>query len=381
MASKRKSTVGKPATKRSRTDNKIPTVVEAFAHSDAVPAGLRALLKISLPVAFNTDKADRHAYEAEVVDQAQQVLAVVEAALKQEHSGAVAKQSQVIAPEEIARRSATKGAAEAHLEAEKVTLEGRKAAKKAAEQGVHEAEHGVKAAQADAKVADKALQRSVDRKATLSDALSTEFVLLKDGSSAAAAGKKALQKVLGLAKAFVSTTMSQTFPLACKKPATSRTEFEASVFNSMQGLFEREIAKVAAEVGELEPPKAAADSALSEAKGTLERAEATLKSRCEDLDATHTSQKEAVKDLAKADAARRAIWKDMQQACDAQDDVAGALKNFTENIWVAFNALKEKEPEPEPVEPEPVVEEVAVAEEVPAAETAPAPVVETPMEA
>ena len=55
----------------------------------------------------------------------------------------------------------------------------------------------------------------------------------------------------------------------------------------MQGLFEREIAKVAAEVGELEPPKAATDTALSGAKEVLERAEATLRAACEEMSSGH----------------------------------------------------------------------------------------------
>merc|ERR1711971_568244 len=75
----------------------------------------------------------------------------------------------------------------------------------------------------------------------------------------------------------------------------------------------------------------------------------TLKAADEELNATQTSHKDATKELGKADASLRAIWGDMQEVCVAQDDLANTLKDFKENIWASFNALKEKEPEPEPV--------------------------------
>lgn len=399
-AGKRSSTAGKPTAKRSRTDNRIPTVVEAIADSDSLPADLRAILKVTLPIALNNNKADRHGYESEVVDQAQQALVAVEAALAQQHAAALAKQNEMIAPAETERRSAAKDAAAAHLEAVKTKLEANKASKKAGEKGVQEAKkagdngvqeagNAVKAAQAEAKTADKELQRLVDKKSALADALATEFVLLKEGASAGPVAKKAVQKVLALVKGFVSNTMMQTFPLVCKKPTGSRSEFEASVFNSLQGLMEREIATRTEAVGQFEPTKVAKDAALSDAqmakdaaiaegKRILEAAEATLKAADEELNATQTSHKDAAKELGKADASLRAIWGDMQEVCDAQDDLANTLKDFKENIWASFNALKEKEPEPEPVVEEAPADEhpVPETETAPAMDAAAAPVAE-----
>jgi hypothetical protein len=87
------------------------------------------------------------------------------------------------------------------------------------------------------------------------------------------------------------------------------------------------------------------------------------------LASAHDAHREATKDAAKADSYQRQIWEDMRAACEAQDSLASDLKNFTEHTLVAFQALKEKEPEPEPVE-----EPAPVEEEPPAPEEEPAPV-------
>jgi len=92
----------------------------------------------------------------------------------------------------------------------------------------------------------------------------------------------------------------------------------------------------------------------------LDEAKAALKAAEAQLEATQNSCKEAGKAVTAADKHLRHIWADMMHACDAQDKLASDVQHFKENVWGAFNQLKEKEPEPEPVEePEPAEAEAA----------------------
>jgi len=361
---KRKAAFAKrSAAKRSRTsktDKLVPTVVDALAHADVLSANLRSLFKNALPIVLNTNKADRHAYEAEVVSEAQKALGQVQTAMEQAHAAALAKQNVVIAPKEEANRHAAKKAAEAHLEATKTHLEATKGTKKACDHAVQDAADAVKVAQKEDNVADKDLQRVVDKKNNLESSLANEFALLKEGTSAGAQGKKAVDKLLAIGKAFgLDSTLLFSFPIACKKIPVTRSTFESMMFNNLQTLIEHQITAISQQVAEAEPVKAAKDAAVAGAKQHLEAAEGALTAATADLEASHTAHKDANKEVHRADVHVRKIFDDMKDVCDAQDDLAFKLKNMQENIWGAFNALKEKEPEPEPVEPEPVVEDVA----------------------
>jgi hypothetical protein len=118
-----------------------------------------------------------------------------------------------------------------------------------------------------------------------------------------------------------------------------------------------------------EPVKAAKTAASGNARAALDQAKDALKAAETDLEAAQTAAKEANKGVHKADAFLRGIWEDMRKVCDAQDGLAGDLKHFKEDVWSAFNQLKEKEPDPEPVpepevaaEPEPAAAEPVAAE-------------------
>jgi hypothetical protein len=364
---KRKSTSTKGAAKRSRTDPRIPKVLDAIADAETLPANLRSLLKHALPVAFKTYKADRHPYEVEVVEQAKQALDAVENALKLEHGTAFAKQQEVISPAEKARRAGAKKEAEARSEEAKRRLDAGKVAKKAAEKNVEDAEAGLKTAKAEEKVADKALQKVVDKKASLTGSLAKEMPLLMGGTSSSADGRHALKKLLAIGKEFgLDSTLLLTLPITCKKVVAVRSEFENMIFHKLQALIEEQIAAISQEVDAAEPVKQGKVAATAAAQQALEQARAALKDAESELEDGHLASKEASKEVTKADHIMRGIWEDMRRACEAQDKLASELKSFKDDTWEAFNQLKDKEPEPEPVE-EPM-EELAPAAEQPATE-------------
>lgn len=358
----------------------IPTVVDAIAESEALPEDLRTLLKLTLPVVLSANKADRGPWEGEVVDQAQKALGLVQASLEEKHKEALAKQNTVISPKEHADRTSKKKEAEAGLDAAKAAEAKAKEAKSAGEKAVHDSKHGLKAAEKELAAAEKDIQTHADQKATLTDLLSNEFALLRDGTSAGAGGKKAVNKLLAIGKEYsLDSTCLQTFPMTCKKPAANRSEFESMMFTTLQGGIDKNIGLLNQKLAEAEPVKAQKVTALANAKDALEKAEAGLVASIEALNLSHTAHKDAVKEVSKADSFLYKIWDDMREVCDAQDELGGELKNHTGNIMSLFGQLKAKEPEPEPVEPMeeeaapevPAVAPVAAPEAVAAAEAAP----------
>jgi len=368
---KRKATFAKRAAKRSRGSQLVPTVVSAIASAETLPDNLRSLLKSTLPIVLNANKVDRHAYEAEVVDQAAQALTAAQAALEQKHKEALAEQNSVISPQEADKRASGKKVAEEALEAAKTKLEADKASKKAAEKAEEDAESAlktakkeadavVKAAQKEENAADRELQHLNTKKIALTNALASEFAMLTEGNTATAAGKKALNTLLKFGREYgLGSTLLSTLPHSCKTPAPNRTEFEKESLARYQAQINERIAELTQKIagaeatkGEKSAATAAAQGALEQAtgaaKGVLEEANAALKAAEAELEATQNSCKETGKAVTAADKHLRHIWADMMHACDAQDKLASDVMHFKEAVWGAFNQLKEKEPEPEP---------------------------------
>jgi len=228
----------------------------------------------------------------------------------------------------------------------------------------------VKAAEKEAALGDKDIQRHADKKAALAAVLANEFVLLKEGTSASAAGKKAVQKLQAVGKEYhFDSTLMHSLPMTAKKVVDTRTEFENMMLHSLQAAIDRNIDAFTYKIAEVEPLQAQKLAAVADTKNNLAQAEAMSAAATEALTAAQAAQKEAAKEVVKTDADLYKIWDDMRVVCEAQDNLGDEVKNFRDNIWTSFEQLKEKEPEPEPVE-EPVVEATAevameVAPEVP----------------
>jgi len=115
-----------PKPKKSRTPNLVPVVVDVLTNAEALPKDLRTVFEVALPHVLGANKADRHAYEMEMVEQAEKSLTEVQASLESSHGEALTKQNEVIAPEEHARRTSAKQAAEEGSEAARAKLEAKK---------------------------------------------------------------------------------------------------------------------------------------------------------------------------------------------------------------------------------------------------------------
>merc|ERR1719498_666600 len=108
----------------------------------------------------------------------------------------------MISPDEHAKRTAAKRDAQEGLDAAKSKLESKKEAHAEAKKAVHDANSVVKAADKDAGKLEKEMQALADKKTALSEILTNEFVLLKDGTSQSPAGKKAIKKLESVGKEY-----------------------------------------------------------------------------------------------------------------------------------------------------------------------------------
>lgn len=376
---KRKSTASAAAAAK-RTKAMINEVVHAITDSEAVAADLRALFKTTLPAVLETNKEDRHAYQAEVVGQAGEALKLVQAERANAHKAAMDEQNKMIAPAEQQQRAKAKTDAESALEAAKAKVEADKSARKDCEKAVHDAEAGlkeakanadkaVKAAVAEEKKADQELKSVVGKKEALTGVLATEFNSLSDAAADSKTKSKAVAKVLAVGREYhLDATLMQTLPMAAKKSVESRTEFENMMFKNLEDLINGAVGKLSEGIASAEPAKAAKSEAVAAAEAakeasvgaaqaTLQTAKDALQAAEATLEASQKARSDAAHDLSKADKTLRNIWEDMRQACDKQDEAAEELKTLKEGVMIAYDTLKEKAPEPEPVEEEPAAAE------------------------
>jgi len=348
MSKRAADTVPKRAYKRKKqavSVNHVPVVVAALSKCEALPEDLRTVFEVALPTVFGANKVDRHAYESEIVAQAEKSLVDVQAAIEKKHAEALAAQNSVIAPEEHARRTKAKEAAESSAKDAEDKFEEKKEKHATAKKAVHDAKGVLKAAEKDAQHMEKEMQANSEKKASLTEVLASEFVLLKDGTSNTPEGKKAVKTLEAIGKQYkLDNTLFQTLPLTCKKEPENRTEFEVMMFTSLKAAIDREIDSITQKAAEQEPGKASKLATVATAKEALEKAEASLSAVNEELSAAQAANKEAQKEVTKADHYLYKIWSDMKAACDAQDELAAEIKNFSETIVAAFEQLKEKQP-------------------------------------
>jgi hypothetical protein len=334
-----------------RKSSKVTTVVGALTGSGALPEDLKALLGKVLPLVLDTNKADRHEFETEIVEKAAESLSIVQKALIAEHEAAFAKQNEVVSPAERAKRDGAKTDAGAKQQEAADLVEACSTTKKAADKSVEDAEGAVKAALKAEKDAEKISSKTEKVKLSLTTAVNTDFVALVEGTFAKPAAKKAaVSSVVKLGKEHgVGNTLGEAFVLACG--SAERSPFEATTFDTVKGKLAAALETVSKQ---LEDETAVVESKKAEtaaAKETLAKAEEAQKDAEEKLAAAKEALWETKKSLHQAIAFRKKVWTDMKSACEAQDSLKSSLRHFQEVILPTYEELKEKAPPPVVEEP------------------------------
>jgi hypothetical protein len=348
------------APKRKSTKNStVVTVLDAITTSEALPSDLRSVLGVVLPGVLNTNKADRHPFEAEVVEQAGEALSVVQKAYEAAHIQALEKQKTIVSPDERTKREAAEKDAQDKLKQAEGQVAACDTSKKDADKIVADAESVVKASQKDESASEKQLQKTTKIKSGLDSALADAFVPLKEGSAFPTKSKKdsAVQLLLSLANEHqVGFTLYQAFALACKTEATSRSEFETTTLDMVKQKFDAALTDVSKQVEEETAVVEQKKAATTAAKEKLLAAQTMQKEASEKLAASRDALKEAKQNVSQAVSFRQNVWEEMKIACDAQDALAKQIKKFKEVVLPAFEELKEKAPvveEPPAEEPAP----------------------------
>lgn len=351
MSTKRKSVVEQSA-KKARVE-----VVAAISKTEVLPSDVRKLFSTALPIVLDANKVDRHAFEAEVVKEAEKSLGLMKVDLQNKHKEAVKKQGQVTSGAERTSRNAAKTNLETKLAAAKAHVQAKTAEQQAARTAVNDAKNTVKETTKAAAKAEADMQKVATEKNTLSQAVTTEMEVLRTEGSRTPLGKKASKAVAEMGKTYgLGPTLQSSFLEACKNPGAARTEFENTTFSTLVAkLAEHDVAvtqKLAAAQAESQQKAAAVEAS----KASLASAEESCQKAEDAVQGANNEKKEIESQLRKATSAVISIWADMKEVCDATDQLAADLKSFDEDLMVKFVSLKNKEPEPEPVEEAPPAE-------------------------
>jgi len=308
---------------------------------------LRSLLEQTLPTVLETYRADRHPFEAEVVDAADKALGELKLSLEGSLKTASETQSQITAPSEKAKREAAKAALQIELNNALVKMGETTQRKRVALATVEQANALIKETKKALSKASAALQKATGLKTKLTSAIAVEFESLRSYCSSSMAGKKALKAIVALGKQHrLEQTLLSSFSLACKKKADSRSEFDNLMFKEMACALERKLAESREEVIELETAKARREAEAEGAQKGLEGAQNSLTTAEAEIKDAKSVVRDVRRNLDGAASMASCIWSEMKEACDAVDIASLELKTFIEDLLPKFQRLQNNDREP-----------------------------------
>jgi len=345
-----------PAKKRpAKNTAKVMEVAAALSKAEALPESCRTMLATMIKESLTVYAAERHAFQAQIVDMAANTLSGIKKKLEQDITGAQATVDSADA--EKASRTAANEAAKAKLAAlteaasqAKDTMRTDADAEKAATKGVIAAEERIKAK-------EEELATVGDKKAKLETTIKDVYEPAKTTKAAGAEGRSALAT---LGKVFgefgLEASLLDSLADCLKKGEAERQTFDGIVLSEVEKFMAQRVAAMEETIKDGDNAKAANAANKTTAEANLAAATGKAAASKEANAAAQAAKAEGAAELAAATASLESYAGDMQVANDSLADAKDTLAAFLEGPFNSFAELKDLAPPPPPPEPEPVAE-------------------------
>jgi len=345
---------GGAAAKKQKSDPvaaKCAEVVAALKALHDMPAAVREMLAVALPLAM-VPEAERHGLQESMITAVAEQMAKVEAGLKttseqaEAHVSAMAKEKEHF--------TAAVAAADAALSEKRAVA---KEKQKALAQDARDV-RAAKAALAEAEGKKAALEVDVGAaerdRSELRAAVADVFQPLKDGTAEQDTESKAAALVTKLQRlVHMEESLFTVAPAALGKAPAARGQFELMVVNEISQQCAKRLAALDDQVEQAAPARAANADAAARARAQLTEARGRQRASAEAFTAARTEQEQSEARHLAAVKDKREAGPRLTRAEKALQDAAGRLEGFLAGPAVSFAELRtrtaaaEEEPPPE----------------------------------
>mmetsp|Transcript_23444 Transcript_23444/g.63764 ORF Transcript_23444/g.63764 Transcript_23444/m.63764 type:complete len:349 (-) Transcript_23444:74-1120(-) len=338
MAPKRSArTASEPPAKRQAKDaskDKRSAVLSALAGAEGFPESVRKMLQGMASSALSTPSAERHSFQASIIDMVGEVMSSVET-----QAEATMKELQGRVGSVDADRSGRQDAltaAQQNLAAFKETAVKQAAALQSAREAVAAAKKVLAAAEKAEKSGGGPLEEAAERKSRLEGAKTSLLEPIK-GRAADAAEVEALVS-LGTDYGF-DPTMLQTLPSVLQKDPSARAGFDIFTLEQLDQELSKALAEESAVVEEGELAKRQRSEAAQAAKAAFDEAHAQHGAAKEALGEAQAAEQEEAAALATAKKAVASFFLDTKALMDEYDRKQAWLTELRAGPLVAFKEL------------------------------------------
>jgi len=328
--------------------SKLKSIEKALkiAQKKDVPAEVTTLVGSMLSPSLSTYKNERHAFQSEVVDMADKILAGSLGALEED----VAKAQALVDGGDSEKDSREKAVAEAEAaytacqEDAKVKEEDKKAkaeAYKATVAPLKAAKDAQKTGDAEGVVFEK-------EKESIESAVQNDLNPMKE-----AGGKQRQLNHLSkaLAKAGLEDSLVQCVHLPLSKAPDQRGSFDGVVLKSLEEAIAEKLAKLNSEIAAFGPAKEERAAKVKEAQEAHDAAKQASDSATDALAEAKKAEEAANQAAAAAKKSAKSLDSELANAAKSLQEAKEDLSTFQSGPLAAFNELKDRTaPQPEPEE-------------------------------